>query len=183
MQKIESLQPDKLLRERQLAEMDTLYVGAYYRGTTNKYLLTFEPDEATWLQFKASVPKGAIIHHQLYWTNGDPTGTEKPEDEPASEPKAEKPKKEKEPTPYGQYWAALHRWGLDNALPLADVLGLDRELKNGDIHEALRKGFEVEHLSRSVSPGMFEEWCDVNGLHYIVSESKLIRAKLEQEKA
>jgi hypothetical protein len=155
MQKIEQLSPGELLRELQPAEMETRFLGANYRGATNLYLLSFEVDEATWLQFKASVPKGAILQHRFFWTNGD----EQP-----------RPKKQKEPTPYGKFWERMFQLGFYNSPDLWEVLNvhsLDAEAARQLLHNV----FETESLS-VVSPEQWETWLEEHHLHSLITMSR-----------
>lgn len=172
VQKIEPLGANELLLERQNADMETLYLGANYRGASDVYLLTFTTDEATWLQFKASVPKGAIVYHRFFWSNDAVIGAE-------LEPE-EKPAKKKEPAgPHSFYWREMFRRGFFSSPELCEVLDAD-SLDAESAKQLLHDAFETTSLSL-ISPEVFENFCATHELTNLFNMSRTAAAKVEQD--
>lgn len=166
MNKIEPLGENELLPIGQRAEMDTRFLGPAYRASSNLYLLSFEVDEPTWLQFKASVPKGAIVSHQFFWHNGD-EGEQIESETTAEKPKRQK-KEPKEKGSHGPYWQAMYKSGFQHSLDIQAVLDVKTAL---EVKEALRREFAVDSLT-FVSPDKFETWAETKNLHGLVAMSR-----------
>ena len=89
------------------------------------------------------------------------------------EPKA---KKEKGPKgPFSEYWRSMFLANFNASLDLHEVLGVEGI---NDVRPALHDVFSVDTLA-DVSPFEFDEWCDRNGLHGMISLSRQCAAKAQ----
>jgi len=149
-----------LILADQPATMYSWYIGASYLGSKNQHKLTFEVDEDTWLQFKASVPAGAVVIQQFVWNYGDPTGKEKPGDESPLDKKRGEPEKKvkpsKTPSLYGWFYEPLYKYAhFQNSMSLLEVLKIDEPK---EVRGALHQEFFTESLAATVPPFQFIAW-------------------------
>lgn len=180
------LPENQLLPPGHWATLETYFLGAGYRSASGIYTLGFGADEKAWLDFKASVPRGATVHHYICWTFDSeqlpPNDGDEPEPDLASELSIKPPRKKDKPKgSHGAYWQELYKHGVFNIPDIAEALrseGGEFGDGAGQVKAALKARFEVESLT-FISPEQFEKWLEYHHLHGTISLSRQAANKVQ----
>lgn len=184
----------QLLMAGQMFEFDSRnHKGRHRHLKSGSIWLAEQEIERTTWDLLETIPPNAIIHHVIWWSDGDPTGREKaepsplddvpeayPDDDGPAEPlplPAEKWKPEK--GPFGKYWAAMYAKGFDTFPELWKALGVSG--MGDSVKKGLRNKFGVDSLT-NVRPDRFERFCiDKNLPRDLIAKSQRAREALAEK--